>query len=270
MTVGEKIKIARKIKGLTQKELGFLVDLTSNRIMKYENGIRNPKESVLKEIADGLGVSVEYFTDFNIDTYNNVMHMLFELDTKYGIDISPSDNILNDLTQYSVSFKDNSLNARIGSWHKEIMHLDILDALDELDDEAKEEYELWKLGYPISDTIAIQDFETSNADNYTTQNQDTIGEMMSKFFDLSEKLGIDLSYDNVNNEIDSKSLTMKIQHDSFNKHLCGWIDEKNKFEKLKEDSKIIYPNLSSDKIGEKFLDASEIKKQILIASKEKI
>ena len=59
MEVGQKIKLVRLHRGLTQKQLGDLLNLGdggANRIAQYEIGYRVPKPSLLKEIAKVLDV----------------------------------------------------------------------------------------------------------------------------------------------------------------------------------------------------------------------
>lgn len=60
--LGQKIKFVRKIRHITQKELGLLVGFSERnagiRITQYEKGKRQPKEEVLRKIADTLGVSL--------------------------------------------------------------------------------------------------------------------------------------------------------------------------------------------------------------------
>ena len=57
MNIGEKIKYARKAKGLTQEELGKLVGVQKAAIGKYENGrVVNIKRSVLKKLANALDI----------------------------------------------------------------------------------------------------------------------------------------------------------------------------------------------------------------------
>lgn len=47
MTIGERIKELRKLRGLTQKQLGIAVDFDEKnadiRIAQYESGTRTPK-----------------------------------------------------------------------------------------------------------------------------------------------------------------------------------------------------------------------------------
>lgn len=58
MTIGERIKMARKQKGLTQAELGLAVGVQEITIRKYELGKRQPRIEKLQDIADVLGVSL--------------------------------------------------------------------------------------------------------------------------------------------------------------------------------------------------------------------
>ena len=59
MEIGQKIKLVRLHRGLTQKQLGDLLNLGdggANRIAQYEIGYRVPKPSLLKEIAKVLEI----------------------------------------------------------------------------------------------------------------------------------------------------------------------------------------------------------------------
>ena len=57
MTVGERIKAARKKAGMTQKELADKLGIPYQGISQYERGIRNPKIATVKKIAEALQVS---------------------------------------------------------------------------------------------------------------------------------------------------------------------------------------------------------------------
>ena len=55
MEIGQKIREARKAKGLTQEELGKLVGLQKSAIAKYECGrVVNIKRSTLQKLAKAL------------------------------------------------------------------------------------------------------------------------------------------------------------------------------------------------------------------------
>ena len=56
MTIGERIKQARKAKGLTQKQLGDLSNSSEGTVRQYEIGKRQPRLEQLQAIAAALGV----------------------------------------------------------------------------------------------------------------------------------------------------------------------------------------------------------------------
>lgn len=56
MTVGERIRAARRAKGMTQKELAEKMGTSYVVISQWENGKRNPKFSTLREIAKALEI----------------------------------------------------------------------------------------------------------------------------------------------------------------------------------------------------------------------
>lgn len=56
----ERIRILRKQKGMTMKELGKAVGVTEAAISHYETGKREPDGEILISIASTLGVSIDY------------------------------------------------------------------------------------------------------------------------------------------------------------------------------------------------------------------
>lgn len=55
MEIGQKIREARILKGLTQEELGNMIGLQKSAIAKYENGrVVNIKRSTLQKLAQAL------------------------------------------------------------------------------------------------------------------------------------------------------------------------------------------------------------------------
>ena len=62
MTIGDKIKAARKKAGMTQKEVAELVGVTPRCIQYYEGNIRKPQSTeVLIKLAAALNEEVSYF-----------------------------------------------------------------------------------------------------------------------------------------------------------------------------------------------------------------
>ena len=68
MTIGDRIKVAREQKGLTQEELGKLCGTTKQTIFKYESGIvTNIPLDRLERIAHAVSVSPAYLMGWDID-----------------------------------------------------------------------------------------------------------------------------------------------------------------------------------------------------------
>lgn len=149
MTIGQKIKIARSLRGLTQKELGFLVGLSDVRIRQYEIDARTPKQGILKDIANALGVSSLFFTDHSIDTYNDIMHVFFELEHSFGARVIQISDIP---PKYAITFDNGSMNKHLDIWYKRMLSNVSVNGNDPTD------YHLWEARFPESH---VEDCEKS-------------------------------------------------------------------------------------------------------------
>ena len=81
MTIGEKIRVTRKEKGITQKELGALCGTHGEMISQYEKGMRKPKIATLKRIALALDVKLSHFVDVE-DDENSLLHKVIGANSK--------------------------------------------------------------------------------------------------------------------------------------------------------------------------------------------
>ena len=137
MTIGEKIKKARQLKGWTQKQLATILELPVSRIQQYESNVRNPKDSQLEEFAKALGVSFEYLKNHNLDSYNDIKHVLLELEDTFGLNITKN----ND--SYVLEFNDMELSDFLKQWYN-------AKANSNKSTQTLKDYELWKATYPES------------------------------------------------------------------------------------------------------------------------
>ncbi len=60
MTFGEKLKLLRFEKGLTQDDLGFILGVTKSCISCYENGSRQPSVDILISLSIYFRVSIDF------------------------------------------------------------------------------------------------------------------------------------------------------------------------------------------------------------------
>lgn len=121
MTVGEKIKTYRKMRGISQKMLGQLAGgINEVTIRKYEAGDRNPKPDQLLKIANALGISINIFMDFDIETVSDVLSLIFKMDEQLDIDFIGKKNKKGEYDPKSISlkFNDPTINERLAKWAK--------------------------------------------------------------------------------------------------------------------------------------------------------
>lgn len=69
--IGENIRLARKARGLTQKQLGDLCGMADSAIRRYELGNGRPKIETIQRIAKALDVDPFSLMDF--DTASNAV-----------------------------------------------------------------------------------------------------------------------------------------------------------------------------------------------------
>lgn len=88
MTTGEKIKLTRKYKNITQKQLAIKSGMSEPAIRNYELDNRIPSEMQIKKIADALDVSVFALSKPKLESATSAMYILFEFEKIYGFDVT--------------------------------------------------------------------------------------------------------------------------------------------------------------------------------------
>lgn len=189
MTLGDKIRKYRTLKGLTQAQLGSMVKLTGDRIRQYENDVRKPKDGKLMEIAEALNINPTALFEPDFRNPNSVMHTLFELEDIYGLRFEKSgENYQLVFSQSNDCQNSDWLIEGIAAWTAKRKELqpDINDSAEAITDK-KEKYALWKARYPydlgedIQKQSALMDDFHKNAASLISQNRKSIT-TFSEFF----------------------------------------------------------------------------------------
>ncbi len=120
MTTGEKIKYFRNMRGISQETLGQLSGINSATIKKYEYGIRNPKPDQLLKIANALGISINIFMDFDIETISDVLSLLFKLDEQIDMKFEAEKDENGEFIPSTVklSFQNTAINQKLCTYLK--------------------------------------------------------------------------------------------------------------------------------------------------------
>ena len=121
MSVGERIKFIRKLKGMTQKQLGIAVGFNEKsadiRVAQYESGTRKPKEKILNSIAEVLEVSPAVLDVSNIDSDAGLINMFFALEDLYGFEIKKDDNGIYLSLSRRQQAKDTAISQLLSHWY---------------------------------------------------------------------------------------------------------------------------------------------------------
>lgn len=118
MKIGQRIKKVRVHRGLTQKELGMMVGFEEKtadvRIAQYEASARTPKADLRNKLAGVLNVNDRYFLDSHDDTAEDIMFLLFDLDDKYKLELTPfecgGENMVN------IHIPDHMIDGFLTGW----------------------------------------------------------------------------------------------------------------------------------------------------------
>lgn len=85
--LGKSIRKIRMRRNMTQRELANAIDgISEPALRSYELGERCPKQNTLERIAKALDVAPACFDAYGIEHYHELMHVLFLLEDRFGIE----------------------------------------------------------------------------------------------------------------------------------------------------------------------------------------
>lgn len=123
MAIAERFKMARQMRGISQRELARRAGVSANAISKYERGLNVPRSGVLIRLSKALDVKIEYF--LRPDTYSIQLKAPAFRQLKMG----PKDEVI--------------VKERVRDWLERYLEVENL-----LDIDMRSEFHM-PLGYPI-------------------------------------------------------------------------------------------------------------------------
>jgi len=147
MAINERIKFIRNLRGMTQKYLGMAIGFpektADTRMAQYEIGNRTPKEKMVADIANVLGVSPQALAVPDIDSYLGLMHTFFAIEDLYGIKINKIDGELCLTLDKTKGISYLTMFDMLNAWHQqaEKLHNGKI---------TKDDYNEWRYNYPKS------------------------------------------------------------------------------------------------------------------------
>ena len=149
MAIGERIHFFRIMRGMTQKYLGMALGFPEKsadvRLAQYETGTRTPKSDVTEALAQVLDVSPKALDVPDIDFYIGLMHTLFTLEDRYGLEVCESDGEAHLRVNIRKGHDAEQLSQMLEVWQEQAAKL----SAGEI---SREEYDRWRYHYPDLDT----------------------------------------------------------------------------------------------------------------------
>lgn len=85
--LGKSIRNVRMRRNMTQRELANAIEgIGESALRSYELGERSPKQDALERIAKALDVAPACFDTYGIERYDELVHALFLLEDRFGIE----------------------------------------------------------------------------------------------------------------------------------------------------------------------------------------
>lgn len=98
--LGSRLKQLRIERGLTQQQLGDMINVTKVSICCYEKGERVPSLDTLIDLSNALGVDLNTLVGYD-------RYIVSDNDTSYGLNVSKEEmQLLLELRQYSRLYND--------------------------------------------------------------------------------------------------------------------------------------------------------------------
>ena len=149
MAIGERIHFFRTMRGMTQKYLGMALGFPEKsadvRLAQYENGSRTPKADVTAALAQVLDVSPKALDVPDIDSYIGLMHTLFTLEDRYGLEVCECEDEVHLRVHIHKGRDAAELHRMLAAWGAIAAKL-------KAGEITKEEYDRWRYYYPEYDT----------------------------------------------------------------------------------------------------------------------
>lgn len=109
MSHNYRVSEARKLAGLSQKQLANLLGVSQQAVYYYEAGRSDMKASVLTEISRITGCTISYILGISDDPYESGVP---DKETVYGPNIDP---LFTELVEIFDSLTDDGKNALVAS-----------------------------------------------------------------------------------------------------------------------------------------------------------
>lgn len=119
--IGEQMRIIRKEKNMTMKQLALEIGLTEQAISQYERGVRKPNKEILDKICNTLNVNINDLYAWNINDLALIMDSIVKIFDKILEDeenvgwkdiVGFTNEEFSEITSYIYNWADSIIESR--------------------------------------------------------------------------------------------------------------------------------------------------------------
>lgn len=147
MSIGDRIYALRRLRGMSQKELGIAVGFSENsadvRIAQYENGVRSPKAEMKQKLCEVLDASPYALEVVDFTNAYQIQQCLFLLEDIAGLRVGKINDQVCLYVDEDAKIQSGLFHLGLGLkvWEREY-------AKFKSGEISKEEYDHWRYNYP--------------------------------------------------------------------------------------------------------------------------
>lgn len=117
MDLSDKLRIFRQMRGLTQKQLAEISEISLSAIKLYESGTSKPRADQMNKLCNSLGITEAIFYDTEVDTVGTVAALLFLIENYIDINfVGEQINGKYNPKTVSLKFDNPQLQEFMANW----------------------------------------------------------------------------------------------------------------------------------------------------------
>lgn len=163
-----RLKVARKMAGLSMQELADKLDITKQAIGKYEQGLMQPTSTILIKMAQALDIKVDYFF-----RKKQVELQGIEFRKKTQLSKKEQERIIEKATEFLERYLELEILLGIDNTFEHPLKNTVVRTCEEAEQTAKHLREVWELGFsPIPNIVemleerGVRIFEIESSENF--------------------------------------------------------------------------------------------------------
>jgi Orotate phosphoribosyltransferase len=130
VSIGDKIKLLRKLKDVTQEELSEVLHISYQAVSKWENGMAQPDISIIPVIANYFGVTIDELFGYKLNALTSKERFIQFMVNNGMLKMEAGESVSNDEIKFSIDtekFETNTQISKVGGFFADFIRESNLD-----------------------------------------------------------------------------------------------------------------------------------------------